>query len=348
MLTAYRAYKVFLNVNSVKESPTMFSRRVFELLACGTPVVSAGCRGIDEMFGQLVRSVSTEAETRSEVSALLDDEDYRSRLAHAGYRFVMENHTYRHRIDTVLDAVGIRRKGTAASRRKPLVSILAPTNRPDCLDNLISNIRRQIYAPIEVVILLNSERFDPKAVQKRIDTELAHLDVRVLFLPNVQTLAECLNEGLDTVRGEFVAKMDDDDYYGANYLSDLALATLYTDAEVIGKRSYYCYLEGSDQLVLRFPEQGYRHVDFVSGATLFVRRKVFDRVRFKAVQRGTDTLFLRQCQAEGFRIYSADPYNFILHRHADPTAHTWQVHDKEFVEKCQIISTGLDMGTVMI
>ena len=30
---AYRAYKIFLNVNSVDDSPTMFSRRVFEILA---------------------------------------------------------------------------------------------------------------------------------------------------------------------------------------------------------------------------------------------------------------------------------------------------------------------------
>ncbi|WP_139019775.1 glycosyltransferase, partial [Bacillus wiedmannii] len=37
---AYKGYKVMINVNTVKQSPTMFSRRVFEGLACGTPVVS--------------------------------------------------------------------------------------------------------------------------------------------------------------------------------------------------------------------------------------------------------------------------------------------------------------------
>src|SRR5690606_2893050 len=41
MLSAYKRYKVFLNVNSVTNSPTMFARRVFELLACGTPVISS-------------------------------------------------------------------------------------------------------------------------------------------------------------------------------------------------------------------------------------------------------------------------------------------------------------------
>src|SRR5699024_3696977 len=41
MLTAYKAYKVFLNVNSVVTSPSMCARRIFEITASGTPVVSA-------------------------------------------------------------------------------------------------------------------------------------------------------------------------------------------------------------------------------------------------------------------------------------------------------------------
>ena len=41
----YRRYACFLNVNSVKSSPTMCSRRVFELLACRTPVVSTPIAG---------------------------------------------------------------------------------------------------------------------------------------------------------------------------------------------------------------------------------------------------------------------------------------------------------------
>ncbi|MDD4868785.1 MAG: methyltransferase domain-containing protein, partial [Mycobacterium sp.] len=51
MLDAYKRFDVFLNVNSVTESPTMFSRRVFELLACGTPVISTYALGIERLLG---------------------------------------------------------------------------------------------------------------------------------------------------------------------------------------------------------------------------------------------------------------------------------------------------------
>ena len=50
MLTAYRCYDVMLNVNTVAESPTMFARRVFESLACGTPVISSESVGMSRML----------------------------------------------------------------------------------------------------------------------------------------------------------------------------------------------------------------------------------------------------------------------------------------------------------
>jgi spore maturation protein CgeB len=50
MIEAYRRYRVFLNVNSVTKSPTMFSRRVFELLACGTAVISTPSVGVSQLL----------------------------------------------------------------------------------------------------------------------------------------------------------------------------------------------------------------------------------------------------------------------------------------------------------
>src|SRR5690625_7683303 len=50
MLTAYKAYKVFLNVNSVVTSPSMCARRIFEITASGTPVGSAPSPAIGEFF----------------------------------------------------------------------------------------------------------------------------------------------------------------------------------------------------------------------------------------------------------------------------------------------------------
>ncbi len=53
ILQAYKGYRYGLNMNSIKGSPTMFARRVFELMACNTVVLSNHSDGIVEQFGDL-------------------------------------------------------------------------------------------------------------------------------------------------------------------------------------------------------------------------------------------------------------------------------------------------------
>src|SRR3546814_5798545 len=70
MLSAYTAYKVFLNVNSVTGSPSMGSRRLFELSACQTAVLSAPAASIKPFFGDDIEVVSNEEEARAALHVL--------------------------------------------------------------------------------------------------------------------------------------------------------------------------------------------------------------------------------------------------------------------------------------
>jgi len=80
MVTAYRQYKLFLNINTVQDSPTMFSRRVFEILACGTPVVSTHSDGMKAMLGEHVHIVNDKDEAKQVVQQLLESDLDRERL----------------------------------------------------------------------------------------------------------------------------------------------------------------------------------------------------------------------------------------------------------------------------
>ena len=51
---AYKGYEAALNLNTIKNSQTMFARRVFELLASNTLVFSNYSRGIRTLFGDIV------------------------------------------------------------------------------------------------------------------------------------------------------------------------------------------------------------------------------------------------------------------------------------------------------
>ena len=79
MLTAYRCYDVMLNVNTIADSPTMFARRVFESLACGTPVISSESVGMTRMLEGHVRVTRSLEETKKHLQELMGDEEARVR-----------------------------------------------------------------------------------------------------------------------------------------------------------------------------------------------------------------------------------------------------------------------------
>ena len=107
VVRTYRHHKVFLNVNSVTGSPTMFSRRVFELLACGTPVVSTPSAGMSALFGDLVAVVETPEDATAAIKRLVEDDAYWKQVSDAGVERVMSAHTYAHRLAAVARAAGL-------------------------------------------------------------------------------------------------------------------------------------------------------------------------------------------------------------------------------------------------
>jgi hypothetical protein len=109
LVDVYRQHRVFLNTNSVTASPTMYSRRVFELLACGTAVVSTPSEGLARQFGGIVDIVETPEEATAALRSLLGSEDVWWRRHAEGIRTVMTQHTYAHRLAEICDRAGVSR-----------------------------------------------------------------------------------------------------------------------------------------------------------------------------------------------------------------------------------------------
>lgn len=58
---------------------------------------------------------------------------------------------------------------------------------------------------------------------------------------------------------------------------------------------------------------------------------MFDQVKFESRNTGEDSTFVKNIQAAGYKIYAADPFNFIQFR-ADPSKHTWGASDEEILQ----------------
>jgi hypothetical protein len=236
MLQAYRCYKVGLNLNTVTDSPTMLSRRVFELLAAGTPVVSSDALAIAELLGgDLVLVSGDGSTTREHLRRLLSDENHRQKRAVLGTRRVFAHHTYSHRLDQILGAVGL-------GGRKPLVAVdvVAPVESREAA----RRAREQFFG----------QRFPAKG-----DLLLCARDGLALGgvdggIPGVRT---CVGEGDDwgkilaetlrSARAPWIALIHPDHYYAPHYLTDQAQARLYSKCRVIGKRDVFL-LDGAGRL----------------------------------------------------------------------------------------------------
>ena len=341
MLTAYRCYDVMLNTNSVTDSPTMFSRRVFECLACGTPVVSTESTGMRAMLGDHVRVTRSAEETTTHLNALLSDDEVRAREGHLAYRHVHEHHTYRHRMDEMLSRVGLKPQASA----RPSVSVVIPTCRPKNVTHALENFAKQSYQEKELLLVLNNASFDIDAIRAQ---ARAFPNVHVLQMEGQPTLGTCLNRAVREASGAYMARMDDDDHYGARYISDMMLAAAYSDAEILGKGAYFAHLEGPDKMALREVRVDHQHTDTVAGASLTVRREVLERITFQNRSNGEDTAFLKEAVQAGCRIYSADRFNYVMVRRADPAKHMWKVKDAKFLRNCRDLQPGLDLGRAMI
>ena len=342
MLGVHKSYQVFLNVNSVTQSDTMFARRIFEVLACSTPIVSTASTGLEKMFGDIVPVVHDAEQAQTALADLLEDCNYRYRVGHLGYRRVMTEHTAQDRIRQIAETCGLRHKEKAP---EPMVSWISATNRKHYIDNIVRNYLRQTHSNMELIIVLNSDEFDLADVEKQV------ADVprcRVLQLPESAFLGDCLNAAIEIMEGDYFFKIDDDDVYFENYTSDMLLPFKYTEARIVGKQSVFSYIEAQDALYQRFQHRVHRYSKLIAGPTLVADRRVVETIPFGQFKVGTDTQWIRACLDKDEKVYSTDPYNFVLIRRSDPSGHTWGASVEQVIKNAVKIADGFAENYVRI
>ncbi|WP_411732808.1 glycosyltransferase [Paeniglutamicibacter sp.] len=331
MLTAYKYYNVFLNVNSVVDSPSMCARRIFEITAAGAAVVSAPSAAISNFFAPSeVIEVHSREEAAHAIRSIVRSPELRDRMVHLGQRRIWNEHTYAHRAKTVTNFVGLNpiAENPLSMAEIPRVSAVVSTIRPQQLDHIFQTVGCQRNVEVQLVLVTHGFSVDNSKLAEKAKTA-GITDFVVLELGRDLTLGECLNQAVARCEGDFITKMDDDDLYGEHYLCDQVSALRYSGASVVGKQAHYMYLADSDATLLRFADREHRFTDLVMGPTMLGRADVFKETPFQARSRGEDTNFLRDVADGGGTVYSADRFNFVQMRGNDGRAHTWDVSDAE-------------------
>jgi glycosyltransferase involved in cell wall biosynthesis len=231
---AYKGYTFALNVNTVKRSQSMFARRIFELIACNTLVVSNESKGLRHFFGDLVVASDDPKILKGEVGRLWGDPVRGRKQALMGLRLVLAEHTYQHR----LDYVWARVSGKALLRHEPEVLVVAVADSVEAAGRLSENFARQLHKTRRCMVLRRYRVSSPAPAREAIPG-LAWFDDETRFL-------EAVVHAIPDTKGLSVFSADD--FYGPQYLSDLLKAMSFSAATIVGKVA--CYVGRPEGCVL--------------------------------------------------------------------------------------------------
>ncbi|MCX7542893.1 glycosyltransferase [Corynebacterium sp. P5848] len=107
VIDSYKRHFASINVNSVADSPTMFSRRVVEIAACGGLVISGSGLGITSSFGDSICVSNSEEDWLKTVSRWKKSELVRRRDSWVQFRAVYRSYLTMHAMSILLRTAGL-------------------------------------------------------------------------------------------------------------------------------------------------------------------------------------------------------------------------------------------------
>lgn len=226
---AYKQHAAFLSAGPSEGSPTAAPRELFELLACGTAILSTPSAAVEEIFGELVCVAGDREAASSQLAQLLHDEERRADLAARGRRHVLGAHTYRDRLVELATAVGFEIAAGAAEE----TAVLLPASPGAELGEAVDSLLEQSLAPNEILVGLSQGDAGERDLE-RLAKRFPGTRVRTLIQDGGRHNSERLRELARLAAAPWVAPVAPTLRYGRHHLRDLVACTRFAEAEAIG------------------------------------------------------------------------------------------------------------------
>lgn len=219
-------------------------------------------------------------------------------------------------------------------------SIITVTNRSYCIKNLIQNYINQKFKSKELIIIINSNVIsieDFKIYDQIPNIKLFKLDESI-------SLGQCLNFAVCKSIYSYIAKFDDDDYYGPNYLNEVYNIFLSVNCDIVGKNKTYYYFEKLNRLMIKKNGVENNFYSSIMGSTLCFKKEIFYKTKFKDINNREDYHFNKDCINNGYKIFSSSSYNHIVFKHSDNNKHTFLSNIDILIDKCDVILSNISFS----
>ena len=331
LLQVVRSERGVLDVPELHPSPRAHAALLVTWALAGVPVLLAdlppATRHLlgDELAAALVAATPAE----------LADPDARERRSVLVRRAAWRAHSSGARWRELAAALGL------AMPPEPTVSMVLSTNRSDFLDHAMAQARRQRWSRRELVVALHGPPGHDPTVQQLLARSVGDdLPLTVLRVPGDEPLGEALNRAVEASSGDWVTKIDDDDWYGDDHLLDLVLAAEHSGADLVGKAAEFIHLEGADETLRRFGTGQHSASRTIAGTTLTLRREAWRQVGgFARIGLGEDRALVEDVVAAGGLVHRTHGFGLLVRRHG---GHAWTVDADYFRQHAVASRPGRD------
>jgi hypothetical protein len=299
-----------------------------EAAACKTLVLNSGELDPNDVRKGLIAECKSEFDLVGFYNALKKDDNLYASFTIDAWRKVNSEHAIGHRLQKIFSDIG----ACYHWEDYPLVSVVSPTNRIHQLNQVLTQYDRQIYPHKELLVVINSGHDLPDDFKLRIQNRA---DVNILRVPDEKFTGFCLKAGYSQAKGVCCFKMDDDDYYGEHYISDMMLYQRSVDASFFGQPPGVIYFEDDhsiyerstklqESIVIEAEElaPGKRWIggNSISGKTKELQELKFDDTCYGA----GDTALLLAVKRSRKRVAIYPQQNMVVVRKPDKKQdHTW-------------------------
>lgn len=204
------------------------------------------------------------------------------------------------------------------------VYIVVPLSRPHMLQNVMENFHRQRFVERHLVLVENGlgEGACRRAGLVPDILRTCERDVGLARQMGVEAVRE---------RGGYVVFMDDDDYYGDEYVVEVVKHA--QRGQVTAKSNHFVQSFGGQLWLFEWKLEN-AWVTRAHGATLsFWADEAEDFPTGK--QWGEDLEWLERMREAGKYLYSTSRYNYLYIRRGVGHGHSWRVNDKTIVGSCK-------------
>lgn len=214
------------------------------------------------------------------------------------------------------------------------VWVIVPFSRPENLHHVLANFRRQKFPFKKLCLVENGRALAAAAEPRQRERSDAHL---LLTSDPHQSAAK--NTALHEIRkrgGGFTVVMDDDDWYGPQFLTEaVGYAKTY---DVVGKSRHFVSVDGGLWLCNR--ERAHRQITSLNGGTIGCWAEAAPE--YPSVGHGEDVFFCHESERRGMSCFGTDIYHY-LYRRASSCDHAWR-YSAEELRDYESASGALDLG----